>query len=78
MNGLQRKSKAAAVWIVLALACGAAVWIALAIPHPVTSAALGAEWQCQRAAILTTCTRISHTAPPSNRLHKVAIDLGGT
>jgi len=77
MNDLQRKSKAA-IWIVLALACGAAVWIALAIPQPVTSSALGAEWQCQRAAILTTCTRISHTAPPSNRLHKVAIDLGGT
>ena len=77
MNGLQRKSKVA-IWIVLALACGAAVWVALAVPQPVTSSALGADWQCRRAAILTTCTRIGHTAPITDRLRKVAIDLGGT
>jgi hypothetical protein len=76
MNGLQQKGKAA-IWIVVALACGAAVWVALAIPQPVTSSALGAEWQCQRAAILTTCTRMSHTAPIGDRLRKLAIDLGG-
>lgn len=32
--------------------------IAWAYPQPVASPVLGAEWQCQRALIVTTCTRV--------------------
>jgi hypothetical protein len=51
--------------VVAALACAAvAVSISFAYPTRVASPALGAEWQCHRAAgILTTCSRVSHVTP---------------
>jgi hypothetical protein len=47
------------------LACIAAVTasIALAYPESVEVPALGAEWQCHRAAIVTTCTHVHPRAP---------------
>jgi hypothetical protein len=36
--------------------------LALAYPKPISSAALGAEWQCTRTAfVLTSCSRIRPT-----------------
>lgn len=47
--------KVRALVIVNALV-GAAVLLAMAAPHPVSSVALGSEWQCSKSAfVLTTC-----------------------
>ena len=45
---------------IVSLACVAAlVGIGLAYPEPVSSAALGPDWQCTRLAFVwTTCTRL--------------------
>ena len=45
---------------IVSLACVAAfVAIGLAYPEPVSSAALGPDWQCSRLAFVwTTCTRL--------------------
>ena len=45
---------------ILSLACVAAfVVIGFAYPEPVSSAALGPDWQCSRLAFVwTTCTRL--------------------
>jgi hypothetical protein len=45
---------------IVSLACVAAfVVIGLAYPEPVSSAALGPDWQCSRLAFVwTTCTRL--------------------
>lgn len=38
--------------------------VALAYPKPISSAALGPEWQCtQTALVWTSCSRISQTEP---------------
>ena len=45
------------------------VAIKLAYPQPVSSAALGPEWQCTRLAFVwTTCSRVKHTRSASARL----------
>jgi hypothetical protein len=60
------------------LACAAvAVSIGLVFPTPVESPALGAGWQCRRAAIVTTCSRVSHAAPIIHRPRLYAIDARG-
>lgn len=51
-----------------------AVSIGLAYPTPVESPTLGAEWQCHKAAIVTTCRRVSHAEPMIHRTHKHLID----
>lgn len=45
---------------IVSLACVAAfVVVGLAYPEPVSSAALGPDWQCSRLAFVwTTCTRL--------------------
>jgi hypothetical protein len=56
------------------LACAAlAVSAGLVVPTPVESPALGAGWQCHRAAIVTTCSRVSHAAPTMHhpRVHPI-------
>jgi hypothetical protein len=51
---------------IVTLAALAAVSIAFAYPEPVSSAALGSDWQCTRLAfVLTSCTRIV-SAPPKS------------
>lgn len=43
-------------------AVAVAVSIALAYPEPVSSAALGPDWQCTRLAfVFTTCSRVVRT-----------------
>jgi hypothetical protein len=55
---------------VTSLACVAViVAIKLATPEPVSSAALGPEWQCTRLALVwTTCRRAKHAQSASARL----------
>jgi hypothetical protein len=43
-----------------------AVSIGLAYPTAVESPTLGAEWQCRRAAIVTTCRHVSHAGPTAH------------
>ena len=54
-----RKRLMLSVAIVALAAIAAALSIGLAYPEPVSSAALGPDWQCTRLAfVLTTCTRL--------------------
>jgi hypothetical protein len=47
--------------------------IALAYPTPISSAALGSEWQCTRTAYLwTSCSRIRHTEAAVQSVRKDA------
>ncbi len=57
------------------LACATvAVSIGLAYPTSVESSTLGAEWQCHKTAIVTTCRRVSHAEPMVHHPHKHLID----
>jgi len=57
------------------LACATlAISIGLAYPTPVENPTLGAEWQCQRSAIVTTCRRVSRAEPMVHHTHKHFID----
>ena len=54
-----RKRLMLSVAIVALAVLAAALSIGLAYPEPVSSAALGPDWQCTRLAfVLTTCTRM--------------------
>jgi hypothetical protein len=54
-----RKGLMLSVAIVTLAAIAAALSIGLAYPDPVSSAALGPDWQCTRLAfVLTTCRRL--------------------
>jgi hypothetical protein len=45
--------------------------IALAFPEPISSAALGPDWQCSRIAfVFTTCTRLQHAESAAVRVPK--------
>jgi len=54
------------------VACVAALLsINLGSPDPISSAALGADWQCSRVAlVLTTCTPVRDAATSSIRVRK--------
>ena len=54
---------------IVSLACVAAlVGIGLTYPEPVSSAALGPDWQCSRLALVwTTCTRLTRARATSAR-----------
>lgn len=46
--------------VIVNLLIGAAALLGLAAHEPVSSAALGSEWQCSRAAfVLTTCHHVT-------------------
>jgi hypothetical protein len=51
MRTVWQRSTLMAIVVVLVLGAG----IALARPHPIAEPALGAEWQCSRAAFVVTC-----------------------
>jgi hypothetical protein len=67
-----RKGLVLSVVIVTLAAVAVAVSISLALPEPVSSAALGPDWQCTRLAfVFTTCNRIvaarsASTGPPKD------------
>jgi hypothetical protein len=52
MRSVWQRSRMIAITAVIVLGTGA---IALARPHPVSEPALGAEWQCSRAAFVVSC-----------------------
>jgi hypothetical protein len=58
--------------VIASLACVAVVVaIGLARPDPVSSAALGPDWQCSRLAFVwTTCTRLKHAKAVEVRVAK--------
>ena len=52
------------VAVVTLVALVAAVSIALAYPEPVSSGALGPDWQCTRVALVfTSCSRVVRAEP---------------
>jgi hypothetical protein len=54
-----RKARMLAIVNLLA---GAAILLATAAPHPVSSVALGSEWQCSKAGfVITTCRQVPPT-----------------
>lgn len=60
------KRLAVSVAVVMLFAVAAAVAFALAYPEPVSSGALGPDWQCTRLALVfTTCTRVAAANPTS-------------
>jgi hypothetical protein len=63
MTGMWTTKKLASIGTAVTLAGTAAfLAIAMAYPKPISSAALGADWQCTRTAgMWTSCSRISHT-----------------
>jgi hypothetical protein len=51
----------------------AVLWVAVAYPKPISSAALGAEWQCTRTAFVwTSCSRIGQTEAVAQSARKDA------
>lgn len=61
----------AAAIVLFACVAGVAA-TGLVYPEPVSSAALGPDWQCSRLAFVwTTCRRVTHARPASVRLAKV-------
>ena len=60
VQNLWNQKGLALVAAIATVACVVALLsIALASPEPVSSAALGPDWQCTRLAfVLTTCTRL--------------------
>jgi hypothetical protein len=49
------------------------LWVAVAYPKPISSAALGAEWQCTRTAFVwTSCSRILQTEAVAQSARKDA------
>jgi hypothetical protein len=57
-----RRSLVLSVAIVTLVVIAAAVSVGLTYPDPVSSAALGPDWQCTRLAfVLTTCQRLVPT-----------------
>jgi hypothetical protein len=52
MEFIWQRSSIIALAVVIVLGAGI---IALARPHPISEPALGAEWQCSRAAFVVTC-----------------------
>ena len=66
-----RKGLMLSVAIVTLAAIAAAFSIGLAYPEPVSSAALGPDWQCTRLAfVLTTCRRMVRAESASAGMHK--------
>jgi len=74
--GLWRNRKVL-TFLAAVLVCGAAaaVSLALAYPQPVSNPALGAGWQCHRAAgLVTTCSRVSRAEPLAHHPRAVPVD----
>jgi hypothetical protein len=66
-SGLNLKALA----IICAVVAVAAVLVVLARPRPIESAVLGAEWQCSRTFVLTTCAQQASPGPEAP--NKVAL-----
>jgi hypothetical protein len=63
-----RKGIALVAAIASVMAAVLLVWLTSLVP--VSSAALGPEWQCSRVALLfTSCTRVGHAEPAAVRVN---------
>ena len=68
-NWCTPKNVVLAAAIVLFACVAGGVATGLAYPEPVSSAALGPDWQCSRVAFVwTTCRRLTHVQSASVRL----------
>jgi hypothetical protein len=74
MNRTSRSRRRLVLATVAAMLLGVTAYlsVALAYPKPVASV-LGADWQCQRVAFLTTCTRAPQIEPIADRTGKPPI-----
>jgi hypothetical protein len=74
MTGPSHNRKALILIALVLSGAALALTIGFAYPTPVTNTALGADWQCHRSAgIVTTCHRISHAQPMTNRPNAVPV-----
>lgn len=73
MTGTWTTRKLAVVSAAVTL-IGAAVLLSLALayPKPISSAELGAEWQCTRTLVWTSCSRIRDTTAVVQSVRKDA------
>ena len=68
-NWCTLKNVVLAAAIVLFACVAGGVAVGLAYPEPVSSAALGPDWQCSRMAFVwTTCKRLPHAKSASVRV----------
>ena len=67
-------NRKAFLWI-MAMLVGAVVVASLAYPTEVAHPVLGDEWLCQRSTIVTTCHRVSRSAPVTDRAHAHFADM---
>jgi hypothetical protein len=64
------RKELAFIAVIVALACAAALLsFGLTRPTAFSNAALGAEWQCSKTLIMTSCTRVVHVSPAPDRPH---------
>jgi hypothetical protein len=65
---LRTRKELAFIVVIVALACAAtSLTFELTYPKPFLNAALGAEWQCSKTLIMTSCTRVAHVSPVLDR-----------
>ncbi|WP_426442411.1 hypothetical protein [Bradyrhizobium genosp. P] len=60
-NFINALSRNARTLVTVNLLAGAALLLAIAAPQPVSSAALGSEWQCSKTAFVLTTCRLAET-----------------
>jgi len=64
------RKQLAVIVVIVALACAAAfVPFGLTRAQPSPNVALGAEWQCSKMLIMTSCTRVVRALPVTDRPH---------
>jgi hypothetical protein len=67
---LRTRRELAFVVVIVVLACAAAfVSLGLTHPKPFQDAALGAEWQCSKTLIMTSCIKVVRASPAPDRPH---------
>jgi hypothetical protein len=68
------RKELAFIIVIVALACAAALLsFGLMRPKAFPNAALGAEWQCSKTLIMTSCTRVVHVSPVIDYPHNARI-----
>jgi hypothetical protein len=68
------RKELAFIVVIVALACAAALLsFGLMRPTAFPNAALGAEWQCSKTLIMTSCTRVAHVSPVLDHPHNAPV-----
>ncbi len=68
-----RKELAFIIVIVALASAVASLSFGLTHPKPFPNAALGAEWQCSKTLMMTSCTRVVHASPVIDHPHNAPI-----